>query len=144
MAPSTIAWPWRHLRSGVNLITLFYNQLLCAKIPKAQKRLITWLSLFALLRSAGVKAGRKTLMKLPPEIHGSYRTELQPSIHHWFKIRLASLILHEINTTIWRHFVEFGTNYDVIDRKESSTFTQRTDDQSGSYPQQKLDLVHLW
>ena len=45
----------------------FYEQLLLAQIPKAQKKPVKLSSFIALLGSARVKATRRTLVKLTPE-----------------------------------------------------------------------------
>jgi len=47
----------------------FYLQLLCARIPKAQKIQSSWHSFFALLGSLYVKTAPKMLMKLTPEVN---------------------------------------------------------------------------
>jgi len=50
-----------------SISSTFYEQLLCAQIPKAQKRLTTWLSFFALLSSLRAKSAGRMTMKLRPD-----------------------------------------------------------------------------
>jgi len=48
----------------VSISSMFYEQLFCLQIPKAQKSCLTFTVFFALLVSVCVKAARRTLMKL--------------------------------------------------------------------------------
>jgi len=50
-----------------SISSMFYYQLWREQIPKAQKRLTTWLYFFALSWSPCVKAACKMLMKLTPD-----------------------------------------------------------------------------
>ena len=55
------------MRDLGSILTSFCEQLLRAKIPRAQKKTVRLSSFFALLGSARVKADRRMLVKLNPE-----------------------------------------------------------------------------
>jgi len=61
----------------IPIASTFYEQLLCAQVPKRKKTVMTWLSFFAFLGSALVKAVCKSLMKLTSD-------HFNPSSKHIF------------------------------------------------------------
>ena len=80
------SWYWLELGS---ISPMFYEQLLRAQIPKAQKSCLT--VFFVLLGSAQVKAGRRTLVKLTLADVGLV----------WFYLMLSWLAL-------WRLFIPYS------------------------------------
>ena len=54
------------IKSVKSISPTFYEQLLCTKIPKAQKKLLNLTVFFALLGSVRIKAALRTLVKLTP------------------------------------------------------------------------------
>ncbi len=66
----------------VSISSWFYEQLLCAQIPKVQKRLTTWLSLCMLLGCTRVKAVRRMLMNWPQDLGNKFGNARPPTVQH--------------------------------------------------------------
>ena len=84
----SIVW----IRDLGSISPTFYKQLLRTQIPKAQKSCLTWLSFFALLGSACVKAACRMLVKLTLDLFGDDSTcQTQSGISGFQTFRISAL-----------------------------------------------------
>ena len=64
----SLSLPSQSFPLPVSISSMFYEQLLRSQVPKVQKTCVKSSSFFALLGSGSVKAARRTLLKLTPNL----------------------------------------------------------------------------